>query len=111
MQLRFRAALYLTIGLALGRAGAEEHPAASASGARTATNAPAVSQATVKLEQGHRLFTTHCASCHGPNGEGGKGPTLAQPNLPRASDDESLKRIITSGIQGTEMPHAEMESG
>lgn len=109
MQFRFRAAFYVIIGIALGRAGAEDHPAASGGAARATTNAPAVSQAATELEQGHRLFTTHCASCHGPNGEGGKGPTLAQPDLPRASDDESLKKIIANGIEGTEMPFSRMD--
>lgn len=108
MQFRFRAAFYVIIGLALGRAAAQEHLAASASSAGTATNASVVSPATLELQQGRSLFTTHCASCHGPNGEGGKGPTLAQANLPRASDDESLKRIIADGIQGTEMPFSGM---
>src|SRR5690242_16892715 len=57
---------------------------------------------------GQRLFETHCAACHGPRGEGGKGPTLAQPSLPRASDDASLHRIIQEGINGTEMPRARL---
>lgn len=109
MQFRFRAAFYVIIGLALGRAGAQENLPAHSGGAKTATNAPAISQATLELEQGRRLFTTHCASCHGPNGEGARGPTLAQPNLPRASDDESLKTIIANGIKGTEMPDARMD--
>lgn len=63
----------------------------------------------VELEKGRRLFQTHCAMCHGPQGEGAKGPTLAQPNLPRASDDDSLLRIIRDGINGTEMPPARLE--
>src|SRR5882724_9467241 len=54
--------------------------------------------------RGKRLFEMHCSICHGPNGEGGKGPTLAQPTLPRASDMDSLRRIIRFGISGTEMP-------
>ncbi len=61
------------------------------------------------LEEGHRLFEVHCAVCHGPGGEGGKGPTLAQPTLPRASDDASLIRIISDGIGGTEMPQARID--
>ena len=109
MQLRFRNAFYVVIGLALTRAAAQDHIVISASKTAIATNTPAVSQAASELEPGHRLFTSHCASCHGPNGEGGKGPTLAQPNLPRASDDESLKRIIADGIQGTEMPFSQMD--
>jgi len=66
-------------------------------------------QGSNELEQGQRLFETHCAACHGPRGEGGKGPTLAQPSLPRASDEESLLRIIRGGIAGTEMPQARLE--
>lgn len=67
-------------------------------------------QGSGELEQGQRLFETHCAACHGPHGEGGKGPTLAQPSLPRAGDDPSLLRIIRDGISGTEMPGARLQS-
>jgi putative heme-binding domain-containing protein len=70
-----------------------------------------VSESFVDLEKGRHLFETHCAICHGPRGEGGKGPTLAQPTLPRASDQESLVRIISQGISNTEMPQARMERG
>jgi cytochrome c oxidase cbb3-type subunit 3 len=62
-----------------------------------------------ELERGRRLFELHCASCHGPRGEGGKGPTLAQPILPRASNPESLRKIIRDGISGTEMPGARFD--
>jgi cytochrome c oxidase cbb3-type subunit 3 len=55
------------------------------------------------LAQGERLFQIHCASCHGPKGEGGRGPTLAVPRLSRASTKKLLKRVIRSGIPGTEM--------
>jgi cytochrome c oxidase cbb3-type subunit 3 len=68
-----------------------------------------VSESSVDLDKGRRLFETHCAICHGPRGEGGKGPTLAQPSLPRASDEESLIRIISQGIPNTEMPQARMQ--
>jgi len=67
------------------------------------------SDASTNLDKGRHLFETQCASCHGLHGEGGKGPTLAQPTLPRASDEESLLRIISNGISGTEMPPARME--
>lgn len=63
-----------------------------------------------ELATGRRLYTAHCAACHGPGGEGGKGPTLAQPALPRASTDEALARIIAGGISGTEMPRSRLES-
>jgi cytochrome c oxidase cbb3-type subunit III len=61
-------------------------------------------------DPGRRLFETHCAFCHGPHGEGGKGPTLAQPTLPRASTDDALIGILRRGIQGTEMPQARLSA-
>jgi putative heme-binding domain-containing protein len=73
-----------------------------------AVSAPA-SQISTDLDKGRKLFETHCAMCHGPHGEGAKGPTLAQPNLPRASDDQSLLQIISWGIPNTEMPQAHMQ--
>ena len=62
------------------------------------------------LAAGQRLYSAHCSACHGPGGEGGKGPTLAQPRLPRASTDEELVQIIRTGISGTEMPRSRLES-
>jgi putative heme-binding domain-containing protein len=58
------------------------------------------------LAKGERLFNGHCAPCHGPKGDGGKGANLARPKLPRAVDDSALFRVIRDGIQGTEMPGA-----
>src|SRR5277367_3816828 len=51
-----------------------------------------------------RVFETSCAGCHGPEGRGGKGPSLAVPKLRRAATDEDLGLIILNGIPGTEMP-------
>jgi cytochrome c oxidase cbb3-type subunit III len=70
--------------------------------AQTPTDAP-------NLDHGKKLFQGHCISCHGPNGEGARGPTLAQANLPRASTDAALVRIIRSGLPGTEMPAHRMQ--
>jgi putative heme-binding domain-containing protein len=67
------------------------------------------SKASPELEQGRKLYQTHCATCHGPNGEGARGPTLAQPKLARAGDPISLLRIIREGINGTEMPRSRLE--
>jgi putative heme-binding domain-containing protein len=55
------------------------------------------------------LFAGHCASCHGPGGEGNKGPTLAQPTLPRAQDDAALFKVIRQGLDGTEMPRTRLD--
>jgi putative heme-binding domain-containing protein len=54
------------------------------------------------------LFQRHCAPCHGPTGEGGRGPQLAVKTLPRAPDDAALSSIITLGIPGTQMPGTRM---
>jgi cytochrome c oxidase cbb3-type subunit III len=59
-------------------------------------------------DTGEHLYRVHCAPCHGPNGEGGRGPTLAVNKLPRAPDDAALSKIITLGIAGTQMPGTRM---
>ncbi len=58
------------------------------------------------VSRGQHLFFGHCAPCHGPRGEGGRGPTLARPKLPRAADDQALFKVMRNGIEGTEMPGA-----
>ena len=58
------------------------------------------------LAVGARLYERHCLSCHGPKGEGGRGPTLATAKLPRAADPPTLMKVIKDGIKGTEMPEA-----
>ena len=58
------------------------------------------------LLQGEKLFKVHCALCHGPKGEGGRGPMLTRAKLSRAPDDAALLRVLEDGIRGTEMPGA-----
>jgi cytochrome c oxidase cbb3-type subunit III len=58
------------------------------------------------LLRGEKLFQVHCALCHGPKGEGGRGPMLTRARLTRAPDDAALLRILEDGIRGTEMPGA-----
>jgi putative heme-binding domain-containing protein len=50
------------------------------------------------------LYRTHCAGCHGPNGEGSRGPALKVAALDRASDVDSLVSLLRRGVPGTEMP-------
>jgi putative heme-binding domain-containing protein len=56
------------------------------------------------VAQGKKLFGGRCAGCHGPGGDGGKGANLALPQLPNASNERSLYRVIRYGIPETEMP-------
>jgi cytochrome c oxidase cbb3-type subunit III len=58
------------------------------------------------LLNGQKLFQVHCALCHGPNGEGGRGPMLTRAKLSHAPDDAALLKILEDGIRGTEMPGA-----
>lgn len=58
------------------------------------------------LARGEKLFQHQCALCHGPKGEGGRGPMLARAKLGRAPDDAALLKVIEDGIRGTEMPGA-----
>lgn len=74
-----------------------------------ASTVPLAEAAPNEVAAGQQLFQAHCVACHGPEGVGGKGPTLAQPTLPRGSTDEALLRIITNGISGTEMPRTRLD--
>ncbi len=56
------------------------------------------------LARGEKLFQHQCALCHGPKGEGGRGPMLTRAKLMRAPDDATLLKVIEEGIRGTEMP-------
>src|SRR5882762_413417 len=51
---------------------------------------------------GKKLYAAHCAACHGPKGEGGRGARL----ITVARAPESLVSVIQKGIPGTEMPPA-----
>ena len=57
-----------------------------------------------ELKSGEHLYQIHCAYCHGPEGEGGRGAKLAKTRLRHAPDAPALFRVISSGIPGTEMP-------
>ena len=77
--------------------------AALAAGTETKVKLP---NSRADLLRGEKLFQVHCALCHGPNGEGGRGPMLTRAKLSRAPDDAALLKILDDGIRGTEMPGA-----
>src|SRR5262245_37718666 len=57
-----------------------------------------------EIEQGQKLFLANCAPCHGVEGDAIFGVDLAHNEFRRAATDGDLIRIITTGIQGTDMP-------
>jgi putative heme-binding domain-containing protein len=53
---------------------------------------------------GAKIFRSHCAECHGLNGEGGRGPSLTTGIFFHGGTDADLFRNISDGIPGTAMP-------
>jgi putative heme-binding domain-containing protein len=59
------------------------------------------------IEQGLQLFRLSCASCHGLNAKGLRGPDLTTGQFVRGGSDAQLFRTIMQGIPGTDMPGAQ----
>ena len=53
---------------------------------------------------GKELFAGACSACHGPNGEGGHGPSLTGSREVRRETDQELFHSIRGGVPGTDMP-------
>ncbi|MEN8108860.1 MAG: c-type cytochrome [Pseudomonadota bacterium] len=53
---------------------------------------------------GARLFSEHCAVCHGDKGNGGVGTPLALPSFLASVDDKFLRETIRHGRPGRVMP-------
>jgi cytochrome c oxidase cbb3-type subunit III len=51
-----------------------------------------------------RLYKQNCSACHGESGSGGPALDLANPRYQTLVDDASLRRWITFGMPGTQMP-------
>src|SRR2546425_6278589 len=56
------------------------------------------------VEAGRELFAGACSACHGPNGEGGHGPSLVNGWQVRRASDQELFYSIRRGVPGTDMP-------
>lgn len=70
------------------------------------------------VKRGKKLYGQYCASCHGANGEGGKGtgvtfsrprelpiiaPSISNPGFLLAATDSMIKSTLMNGRQGTPM--------
>ena len=58
----------------------------------------------VAIKAGAELYATVCSGCHGPSGEGGRGPSLVRGNRVRQVSDVKLFASIQAGVPGTDMP-------
>ena len=77
---------------------AEDRPAEEKIPEKNPHNTPA------DVARGRQYFLGHCAFCHGPAGEGGRGVNLTTGEYRRGGSDRELFRTIQKGIDGTEMP-------
>ena len=53
---------------------------------------------------GRQYFVGHCALCHGPEGEGGRGINLTAGRYRMGASDRELFRTIQKGVPESEMP-------
>ena len=56
------------------------------------------------VEAGRQLFVDTCSPCHGPSGEGGRGPSLVDGRQVRRASDQRLFDVIKNGLRATDMP-------
>ena len=62
--------------------------------------------------EGHDVFATRCATCHGDNATGGQtAPTLNSKQFLEAAPDPVIRNIVSSGIPGTAMPTWSIDFG
>ena len=58
------------------------------------------------------LYKQNCAACHGTNGQNGPAMDLANPEYQALVEDATLRKWISGGMPGTEMPaFAQSEGG
>jgi mono/diheme cytochrome c family protein len=53
---------------------------------------------------GRQVYDRTCQSCHGPAGEGDRGPALNTGRFSRGNQDGDLFHVIRAGVNGTQMP-------
>jgi len=63
-----------------------------------------------QLQLGAQIYAENCAVCHGVNGEGRVGATLAK-NWPSIRPDLATQATIANGVPGTAMPAWSLENG
>jgi putative heme-binding domain-containing protein len=69
--------------------------------ARGQTNPLAGDAAAIDVGKGN--FRLYCAPCHGIHAQGGRGPDLTRGNFSAGNTDTDLFRVISAGVQGTDM--------
>ena len=57
-----------------------------------------------EIQAGSRLYATQCQQCHGQMGDQISGINLRRGQFRRASSDDDIRRIVTTGITESGMP-------
>jgi cytochrome c oxidase cbb3-type subunit 3 len=57
------------------------------------------------------LYSENCSACHGANGQNGPAIDLANPEYQALVDDAALRKWISGGMPGTEMPAFAQSAG
>ena len=55
------------------------------------------------VQRGQEIYSQICVTCHGPNLDGGIGPSLVDAYWKHGDTSEAIMRSISKGIVGTEM--------
>jgi len=63
-----------------------------------------------QLKLGAQIYAENCALCHGPNGEGRVGATLAK-DWPSIRPDLATRESIANGVEGSVMPAWSQDNG
>jgi cytochrome c oxidase cbb3-type subunit III len=61
------------------------------------------------IEAGRQLFAGGCAACHGAEGQGGRGPNLRERIYWHPVDEDTLYKVIKTGIPAGGMPAADLK--
>ena len=57
-----------------------------------------------EIDAGAKVYSSQCATCHGPNGDRVSGIDLRRGQFRRAVTDEDLARVVTNGVPAAGMP-------
>ncbi|MFP5229708.1 MAG: c-type cytochrome [Acidobacteriota bacterium] len=95
--------LLAALPLMLSLAGCEHLPGAAAA----AGTAPRPDQ----MMDFTTLYASNCQACHGANGHNGPAIDHANPGFQALLDDATLRRIISNGMPGTQMPAFAQSAG
>ena len=63
---------------------------------------------TAEIAAGEAVFNSNCASCHGMNASGGRGPDL-HGQLRNGDQDADIRKVVRNGLAGTGMPAFHMD--